>query len=175
MTEASLYQQLIDLPETFVGEILDGKLVTQHRLTGPQGVALSGLNIHLARKEGWRNLPQPELHFVRDTVVAVPDFAGWRYERMPQYPDDHRLEIVPDWVCEILCPATVKKDRIQKLPLYARYGVAYAWLIDPIEKTLEAFKLENGHWLLLATLADDEPVSIEPFDAITFSLADLWV
>lgn len=32
---------------------------------------------------------------------------------------------------------------------------------------------ENG-WLLLATLKDDDPVSVAPFDAVSFSLADLW-
>ena len=158
-----------------MGEIIDGELLTQTRLTGPQGVALMGLNMRLARCEGWRNLPQPELHFVRDTVVAVPDYAGWRRERMPTLPEDHRLEVVPDWICEILCPATMRKDRAKKLPLYARYGVAQAWLVDPLAQTLEAFSLHEGHWLLVATLTDDDPVSLAPFDAVTFSLADLWV
>jgi len=94
---------------------------------------------------------------------------------MPAIPKDHRFEVSPDWVCEILSPSTAKKDRAKKLPLYARYGVAYAWLLDPLERTLEAFKLEQGHWVLLTTLTDDDPVNVPPFDAITFSLADLWV
>jgi Uma2 family endonuclease len=28
--------------------------------------------------------------------------------------------------------------------LYARYGVQYVWLVDPLEKKLEVFKLTNG-------------------------------
>lgn len=73
---------------------------------------------------------------------------------MPSVPVDHRFEIVPDWVCEILSPATIKKDRVIKLPLYARHGVAFVWLI--------------------AAWKDDDPVAVPPFEAVTFSLADLW-
>ena len=179
----TLYEQLIDLPENITGEIIDGELFTQPRPAGPHEEAGSVLGMQIGPPfrlgkggpGGWWILDEPEVHFVRDTVVAVPDLAGWRRERMPSIPEDHRFEVVPDWVCEILSPSTAKKDRTKKLPLYARFGVAYAWLVDPLERTLEAFKLEQGRWVLIATLADDEPVSIDPFDAISFSLADLWV
>lgn len=119
-------------------------------------------------------MPEPEIHLVRDTQVTVPDLAGWRRERMPAIPEDHRFEVVPDWVCEILSPSTAQKDRARKLPLYARHGVAHAWLVDPLARTLEAFVRREEGWLLIATLQDDDPVSVPPFDAITFSLADLW-
>ena len=57
---------------------------------------------------------------------------------------------------------------------YAREGIPHLWLIDPVERTLEAFELHDGQWLLIASAQDDEPVSIRPFDAITFSLGELW-
>jgi hypothetical protein len=40
--------------------------------------------------------------------------------------------------------------------------------------TLEALELHEGQWLLIASAKDDDPVSVRPFDAITFSLGDLW-
>ena len=52
--------------------------------------------------------------------------------------------------------------------------MSYLWLVDPIDRTLEAFELHDGQWLLIASAKDDEPVSIRPFDAVTFSLGDLW-
>jgi Uma2 family endonuclease len=76
--------------------------------------------------------------------VFVPDLAGWRRDRMPDIPQDQRFEIVPDWICEVLSPSTASKDRAVKMPLYARYGVQYVWLVDPLEKKLEVFKLTNG-------------------------------
>lgn len=46
--------------------------------------------------------------------------------------------------------------------------------MDPADRTLEAIELQDGHWLLIASAKDDEPVNIQPFDAVTFSLGDLW-
>ena len=63
---------------------------------------------------------------------------------------------------------------MHKRPIYAREGIPYLWLIDPVDCTLEAFELHGGLWLLIAAVQDDEAVSIRPFDAITFSLGDLW-
>ena len=79
-----------------------------------------------------------------------------------------------DWVCEVLSPSTRKLDLHEKRPHYALAGVGHLWLLDPTDRTLEAFELREGEWVLIATAKDDEPVSIRPFDAITFSLGDLW-
>jgi len=183
LPKPSAYEQLCALPENQVGEIIQGALHTQPRPAGPHGNAETGMSaalrppFHLGRggPGGWWILAEPEAHFVRDIEVAVPDLAGWRRERMPEIPQGHRFEIVPDWVCEILSPGTMKKDRTLKLPLYARYGVAHCWLVDPIERTLEAYALRAGLWTLLATLRDEEAVSLPPFDAVSFPLAELWI
>ncbi len=182
VTQWTPYDALLALPENLVGEVINGQLYTQPRPSGPHGVAERGLSIEVGGPfdkgrggpGGWWILIEPEVHFSRDTEVVVPDLAGWRRERMPQVPRDHRFEVVPDWVCEILSPSTAKKDRAIKLPLYARYGVAYAWLVDPEAHTLEAFALREGAWLLLGTFKDDDPIHVEPFEAVTFSLAELW-
>lgn len=93
---------------------------------------------------------------------------------MPEYPDAAYFMIAPDWVCEVLSPSTRRLDLSEKRALYAREGVRHLWFVDPDARTLEAFELRDGQWLLLATLADDAPVSLPPFDAITFPLDALW-
>jgi len=180
--QPSLYDQLCALPDGVTGEILSRQLHTQISGSARHAVAITGLlsNIGTAfdfarnGPGGWFTLHKPEIHFVRDTEVAVPDLAGWRRERMPQVPEGHRFEVVSDWVCEILSPSTARKDRFIKLPIYAKYGVAHAWLVDPEAHTLEAFELRDGFWLRIAALQDDAAVRVAPFDAIEFSLADLW-
>ncbi|MDD5388254.1 MAG: Uma2 family endonuclease [Gallionellaceae bacterium] len=180
--QTSLYDQLCALRMGVTGEIPNGRLHTQISGSGRHAVAITGLLANIgsafdfARNGpgGWRTLHKPEIHFIRDTEVAVPDPAGWRRERMPQVPDGHRFEVVPDCVCEILSPSTARKDRFVKLPIYAKYGVTHAWLVDPEAHTLEAYELRDGFWTLIATLQDDAPVWVAPFDAIEFSLADLW-
>lgn len=82
--------------------------------------------------------------------------------------------MVPDWICEVLPPATVKRDRVVKMPVYARFGVGWLWLVDPVARTLEAFALEDGKWVVIAQHKDDEVVAVAPFDAIHLELGALW-
>lgn len=58
--------------------------------------------------------------------------------------------------------------------VHAREGVGHLWLMDPADRTLKAFELHEGRWLLIASAKDEDPVGIRPFDAITFSLRNLW-
>ena len=51
---------------------------------------------------------------------------------------------------------------------YAREGVGYLWLVDPNVQSLEAFELHGTEWVLIDTLSDDAPVSLPPFEAISF-------
>jgi len=121
---------------------------------------------------GWWILYEPELHLGGD--VLVPDWAGWRRERMPQLPETAYFPLAPDWVCEILSPSTASLDRGQKLAVYAREGVAHVWLLDPDARTLEVLRLEGGRWSVVSTHGGDEVVRAEPFGEIELSLGALW-
>ncbi|AUB81804.1 Uma2 family endonuclease [Candidatus Thiodictyon syntrophicum] len=178
----SLYEQLEALPEGLTGEILDGQLYTQPRRAWPHVVTASGLGYELigpfqrsrGGPGGWWIVDEPELHFIRDAEVDVPDLAGWRRERMITHPPVHRIEVVPDWVCEVLSPSTESKDRKVKMPIYAKFRVPYAWLLDPIAHTLEAYAREAGAWREIGRFVGAAQVSVAPFDAVTINLADLW-
>ncbi len=178
----SLYQELEDLPGDLVGEILNGRLYTQPRPSGPHGVAGSVLGMKLGPPfqfgdqgpGGWWIIDEPELHFIRNTEVDVPDLAGWRCGRLPRIPKDHRYTVVPDWVCEVLSPSTENKDRQVKMPIYARFGVAFAWLVDPFAHTLEAYALQSGAWHEIGRFAGSAAVSVAPFEAVSIRLDDLW-
>ena len=52
--------------------------------------------------------------------------------------------------------------------------MADLWFVDPDMQMLEAFVLGDVQWLLLDTLTDADAVPLAPFDAISFSLGDLW-
>jgi len=114
------------------------------------------------------------VHFARDTEVLVPDLAGWRRERMPALPEDQRFEVVADWVCEVLSSATASRGREVKMPVYARYGVAHAWIVDPNGCTLEAYVLRGGEWALQARYEPEDTVQAAPFEAATFRVETLW-
>jgi hypothetical protein len=52
--------------------------------------------------------------------------------------------------------------------------VGHAWLIDPLARTFDVLRLENGRWVILATHVGDEVVRAEPFGEIQMELRALW-
>ena len=174
------YQDVLDAPVHRVAEIVEGTLYTHPRPGMPHALASSSLGTDLSNPfqfgrggpGGWWIIDEPELHLGED--ILVPDLAGWHRERMPNYPETAYVTLAPDWVCEVLSASTRRLDLHGKRPVYAREGVGHLWLVDPADRTLEVLELRDGEWVLIGGAKDEEPVSIRPFDAITFSLGDLW-
>src|SRR5438477_493356 len=102
------YDDLLRLPENMVGEIIEGELIATPRPAPPHAFAGGQIAADIAGTfgrsgngpGGWIILVEPELHFGDD--VVVPDFAGWRRERMPKLPSTAAIEVAPDWVCSIV-------------------------------------------------------------------------
>jgi len=178
------YDDLCKVPDNLVAEILDGELFTSPRPASPHARAGSAVGSDLfgafdrppgdpKGPGGWWLLFEPELHLGED--VLVPDFAGWRREGMPVLPNVAVFRQAPQWVLEVVSPGTGRIDRVRKLPIYAREGVAHAWLVDPLARTLEVYRLKEGHWLLAATHGGDEIVRAEPFEAMELTLSRWWI
>lgn len=175
--ERTLYEVIESLPEGFTGEILAGTLHVNPRPAARHIRVGSKLGAKLDPPfdsgddgpGGWWILDEPEVHFIVDVELAVPDLAGWRRERMPTLPDDHRFRVVPDWIAEIASPSTAGTDRTVKLPIYADYGVRHVWLVDPMARTIEASENVDGEWRTVGTVTGDEPVRLPPFDAVAIS------
>ena len=163
-----------------VAEIVDGELFASPRPRPRHSVATSVLGaelnapFHLGRggPGGWWILFEPELHFGED--VLVPDIAGWRRDRLPEIPDEAHFTLPPDWICEVLSPHNERHDRVRKLPVYARAGVAHAWLVDPLARTVEVLQLHAGQWMAVRTYRHDEALRAEPFTAAEIDLLALW-
>jgi Uma2 family endonuclease len=176
------YDDLRDVPNHFVAEMFDGDLYATPRPALPHTLASSALaakifgSFHRNGKCGWIILNEPELHFSND--VLVPDIAGWRRTRLPAVPPDPYMTVAPDWVCEVLSASTERIDRGQKLRIYAREGVAHAWLIDPLRRTLEVLTLESRplpRWTAQSTHEGRVSVRAVPFDSVEIDLGTLWI
>jgi Uma2 family endonuclease len=175
------YEDLCGIPEHMTGEIIDGELIVTPRPSRRHVEAAACLGGELVPPYrfgrggpgGWIIVGEPELHFEKD--ILIPDLAGWRRDRLSTPPEEHRFTVPPDWVCEILSPATARHDRIKKMRTFALHQVRHTWLIDPILKILEVFRLESGRWSLLDAFAENDKVCAEPFQEIEFDLANLWV
>ncbi len=174
------YADLEAVPEDLVAEIIFGELMTHPRPSPRHGGTANALGAELTGPfqkgnggpGGWVFFVEPEVSFGSD--ILVPDIAAWRRERLSGYPERNYFEVAPDWVCEILSASTEKRDRTLKMRIYAAAGVPHIWLIDPRLQILEAFENEQGRWARLGDWNSDDQVRAVPFDAVSFSLADLW-
>jgi len=178
------YEDLKLVPDHMVAEILDGELIATPRPASPHARAASILLTDLVGPfdrdkggpggpGGWWLLAEPELHLHGD--VVVPDVAGWRRERMPVMRSVPAFELPPDWICEVLSPRTVRHDRRQKMRIYARERVTYLWFVEPVERTLEVYRLEGTRWTTAGAFGDDEKVRAEPFGEIELDLTRWWL
>jgi Uma2 family endonuclease len=174
------YDDLIALSDLFIAEIVNGELHGTRRLPPRASCASSALGYRILAAydkrsrgpEGWVVLRSVEIHLGPD--VVVPDWAAWRRSRVPTLEGLDYMSLAPDWVCEVLTPVTVAFDKAQKLPVYAREGVPYAWLLDTEAQMLDVRRLENSRWTILATHGGDEVVRVAPFDDIELDMGACW-
>lgn len=172
------YADLEAVPDHVVAEIVEGVLETHPRPR--HAMAAIGLAGELQPPSGhgrggpggWIFMLGPELHL--GTHVVVPDLAAWRRERLSAEPETAYVETPPDWVCEILSPATARLDRGPKRRIYAESGIGHLWLLDPSDGVLEGFALTGGDWQLPGTVERGGTVDLAPFDAIPFPLDALF-
>lgn len=181
--DEATYADVLAAPEAMIAEIIDGELVLSPRpgsLHGHVGAAMTaGLFGPFSRRPGgaepggWWILFEPELHLGK--LVLVPDLAGWQRERMPFMPAVAWFDLAPDWVCEILSPSTVARDRMRKMRIYAEAGVRHAWLVDPQARLLEVYRLVGSSWLVAGVFSGEMKVRVEPFEAVELDLSGWWL
>ena len=183
---ADVIAAYLSAPDTVVAEVIDGELSVMPRPRRQHARAAGELHGELRNPfdrgrggpGGWVFLPEPELHLGPKPDILAPDLAGWRRARVP---DDFlaedapaHIELAPDWVCEVLSERTQAQDRGKKRRIYRREGVGHYWLVDPRDRTVEVYRLENGRWVEVDTYEGDAAVRAEPFDAIELDLSALW-
>jgi len=80
----------------------------------------------------------------------------------------------PDLVIEILSPSTAKTVRTRKKDSYARFGVEEYWIADPLNLTVEQYRLEpgTGRYRLLQVFDRDDTVSSDKLPCVSFAVIE---
>ena len=181
-TYRARYADLEALPPNVKAEIVNGELYMHAQPLQPHGNVIDGLAETLrppfmrgrGGPGGWWICSESQISFEdADWRTMVPDVAGWRRERAPNFPERY-FEITPDWVCEVLSPSTRLHDRNVKGPAYAEEGVPHFWIVDPAFRLLECYENAGRAWKEVARFEGTAQVAVPPFEAVPFDLADLW-
>lgn len=177
------YEALLALPEDLRAEVIAGVLevmpAPRPRHSKVQGALRSFVGRPFDDDDGhggpggWWIFVEVDVALSAHDIVR-PDLSGWRREHLPD-PEERPFTTVPDWVCEVASPSTVRNDRVLKRRLYATHGVRHYWLVDPEARLLEALELRDGHWVELGVFDDTAVARIAPFEAIELPVGRLFL
>ncbi|PCC72432.1 Endonuclease, Uma2 family (restriction endonuclease fold) [Nannocystis exedens] len=181
-TKLATYADLVALPEDVKAEVLGGELITQPSPTFGHGRVQGGLSRYLGGPfdfddggaGGWYIVTEVDVRFTAHDIVR-PDVVGWRRQRLEGHQQRLPIDIIPDWVCEVLSPSSTKRDRLTKSQLYARHGVPHCRLVDPDARLLEAYALDGGHWKNIGVYDETAHPRIAPFEAVELPVGRLFL
>jgi Uma2 family endonuclease len=151
-------------------EVIDGEIVRKAMPSGPHGRAQRALG---RRPGGWWIVSEVEIQLETHDVYR-PDVSGWLRARLPELPRTSPILVRPDWVCEVLSRSNARNDKVKKMRVYHRSGVAHYWLVDPEEETLTVYRWTAEGYLVALTADRDERVRAEPFGEVELSVGALF-
>ncbi len=112
---------------------------------------LGGLLWDFVRRNGLGEVLWAPMDVVLDDGnVVQPDILFVSSERRAIITDSY-IAGAPDLVVEILSPSTADRDRRLKMSIYARFGVAEYWIVDPDEASIQVMRLEADGYATAGT------------------------
>lgn len=88
--------------------------------------------------------------------------------------DDRGCIGAPDLVVEILSKGNTKREMKDKYEIYQEQGVKEYWIVSPETRTIQIFVLENGKYIGIQPVAEDEMATSVVFSALSFSTEKLY-
>ncbi len=70
----------------------------------------------------------------------------------------------PDFIAEIISPATAERDMVDKYKLYEAEGVREYWIVFPTEQFINAYFLVNGKYQLTGVYTREHNILVKIFD-----------
>lgn len=117
-------------------------------------------------------LPAPVDVILSTTEVRQPDIVLVHRKRQGII-RKRGIEGAPDLVVEILSPSTLKRDKIDKLDVYARYEIPEYWIVEPNAGILEQYTLNGNRYDIINVFHDDEPVTSSNIPCVSFTMKDI--
>lgn len=124
----------------------------------------------IASASGGLALPAPLDVHLADHSVVQPDviFISAAQRGIAQ----RWVEGAPDLLVEVLSPGTARRDRGDKLGLYAESGIREYWIADPFERQIEFLVNEGGRFVV--ALPDGEEYRSRILPEIRLHLPTFW-
>jgi Uma2 family endonuclease len=80
----------------------------------------------------------------------------------------------PDLIVEIISPGNSKKEMKNKYELYETNGVLEYWIVNPLEKSIHLFYLEDKKYQLDKIYFDDDKMESKIFKGLKVKVGDVF-
>lgn len=124
----------------------------------------------LAKRSGGLAFLAPLDVYLADHSVVQPDVIYVSPARRTIV--GRRVDGAPDLMVEVLSPGTARRDRGEKLGLYADAGVREYWIVDAQERQIEFLVNEEGRFVVSLPAGDEYRSPALP--EIRLGLAGFW-
>jgi Uma2 family endonuclease len=92
----------------------------------------------------------------------------------PEKIDSRGCVGAPDLIIEILSPGNSKKEMGVKFDLYEENGVKEYWIVEPSEKVIYVYVLQDGKFIGLKPFIEDDEISPVLFPELSFQVKGVF-
>lgn len=171
-------EEWADMPEDEPGELVGGQLVGEEVADNLHEVIVSWF---LQVLSAWAR-PRKGVVLGSEAKYALapgrgrkPDLSAF-FTRDRKLPRKGAITIPPDLMIEVVSPTPRdgRRDRVEKLREYAKFGVRWYWIVDPRLHSLELLRLgDDGHYANVISAADGV-IEVPSCEGLTIDLDALW-
>ncbi len=161
------------LPEGAPVELIRGELVMSPAPRTSHQIVIGELYAILreaAARGGGMTILSPADVILSDDTILQPDLLYVAKSRRGIIGD--RINGPPDVVVEVLSPKAERRDRVQKLDVYAQYGVPEFWIVDQKAQTIEFLMLDKGEYVVKKSV--DGRYQSPRLPEVQIDLATFW-
>lgn len=160
MTYAAFREMDIPEGDTSIYELIHGEIVKRASPNTPHQRVSMKLIRQLDRYNEAKNIGEIfhapyDVYFDEENAGIQPDLVFVTNERRSIVRENNGMVGAPDLVVEIISKGTMDKDRVLKKDLYEQFGVREYWIVDPRNRSIEVYALENGRYRLFSFAAEE--------------------
>jgi Uma2 family endonuclease len=167
----------MDLEEGYFYELLNGHIVKKQAPSPQHQEAVENINWFLSsfvREKGLGKIYTSPIDVFFDKYNNTqPDILFIKKERLFIVTPDG-IHGQPDLIVEVLSPSTYRNDRVAKMKLHCQFGVSEYWIVDPNNKAIEVYSLENDAYTITSLAVETGEITSKVLDGLKIDIEKIF-
>ncbi|BCS82227.1 Uma2 family endonuclease [Anaerocellum diazotrophicum] len=173
------YEEFLKISQEKRAEFIDGSIYLLASPSFEHQMTISKLNLEFMRYfEGKECIPvispfdvifedekTGDIHVIQSDIVVICN---------KKFITEKGYKGVPKLIVEVLSPSSASVDYIKKMQLYSYFGVCEYWIVNPRNKSVQVFVLDNGVYIEYAALSQKGIVKSAVFENLEFDIENVF-